>query len=74
MGYFSSPKHTDWLLGSTQLPSQWVLDSFAGVSVHSVKLNTHSHLVLRLRISGAILLLLPPHHGLERENFNSACT
>jgi len=49
-------------LGPTQTPIQWqpmVLSPPRGYSNWSMKVTTRLHLVLRLRMSGAILLLPP---------------
>jgi len=56
---FSSPSHTKLIpaLGPTQLPLQWAPAFFSRESSQGMKLTTHSHLVLRLGLSGAVPLL-----------------
>lgn len=45
-------------LGSTGPPTQWGTSDLSwGLSAQGVKLITHLHLVLRLRVSGALPLL-----------------
>jgi len=58
MEYFSSPKHTHWLWGppSFLVSRYWTALLGSKCPQREVK---HSHLVPRLRISGAILLLPP---------------
>jgi len=54
---FSSQKHPDQLWGSPRLLFSGYVGAFLEVKQQGMKLTIHLHLVLMLRITGALLLL-----------------
>jgi len=66
--FFLSQKTSRLALGPTQPQTQWVMGFLPWGQ--SSQVTTHSCLVLRLRMNGAIPLLTPIClHGVDRDNF-----